>query len=220
MKKIVLSVAAVFAFGFANAQVQTTQEVQATKSYGFEKGDIVVEGALQFGSTNNKNTDAKTSEFKFSPKAGLFLSDKAMVGVQLGIGSQKAELANPSYQETKFNSFEVGVFARYYFLELGERFTTYGEVGVAYETAKNETTTQLGTTKGNDINTIGAGLSLGMNYFLTPSIAVSFTLADVLSYGTSKEDAPGQKAETQFNGNINVFNNIFDTPTIGLMYKF
>ena len=59
-----------------------------------------------------------------------------------------------------------------------------------------------------------------MNYFMTPSVAVSFSLANVLSYGTSKVDVSGAKAQTEFNGNLNVFNNIFDTPTIGLMYKF
>ena len=214
MKKIVLSVAAVFAFGFANAQ-----EVQNAQEFGFSKGDIVVEGALQFGTTNNKNTETKTSNLGFTPKAGLFLTDKAMVGVELGIGSSKTtnDILNT---EVKANSVTIGVFGRYYFLELGERFKTYGELGLGYETAKGELSTPQGTTKSDDVNTIGVGLSLGMNYFLTPNVAVSFTLADVLSYGTSKVDVDGAKAQTEFNGNLNVFNNIFATPTIGLMYKF
>lgn len=216
MKKIVLSVAAVFAFGFANAQ--ETQVVE-TSNFGFAKGDIIVEGAIQFGTTNNKNTEVKTSNFAFTPKAGLFLTDKAMVGVQLGIGSGKTETTNPN-SEVKSNNLAIGVFGRYYFLELGERFKTYGELGLGYETAKGETSTPLGTVKDNDVNTLGVGLSLGMNYFMTPNMAVSFTLADVLSYGTSKVDAEGAKAQTEFNGNLNVFNNIFATPTIGLMYKF
>ena len=213
MKKIVLSVAAVFAFGFANAQ-----EVE-NSNFGFSKGDIVVEGSLQFGTTNNKNTEVKTSNLGFTPKAGLFVTDKTMVGVELGIGSSKTtnDILNT---ELKSNNVSIGVFGRYYFLELGERFKTYGELGLGYETAKGETTSTLGTVKDNDVNTIGVGLSVGMNYFLTPSVAVSFTLADVLSYGTSKVDAEGAKAQTEFNGNLNVLNNIFATPTIGLMYKF
>ena len=216
MKKIVLSVAAVFAFGFANAQ---ELQVVETSNFGFEKGDIIVEGALQFGSTNDKNTDAKTNQLRFTPKAGLFLTDKAVVGIKLGVGSAKSETALP-YNEVKSTDFGIGVFGRYYFLELGERFKSYGELGLGYETAKNEVTTNAGTTKGNDVNTLAAGLSLGMNYFLTPKIAVSFVVADVLSYGTQKVDVNGAKAQTQFSGNLNVFNNIFATPTIGMMYKF
>lgn len=214
MKKIVLSVAAVFAFGFANAQ-----EVENAQNFGFAKGDIIVEGALQFGTTNNKNTEVKTSNLGFTPKAGLFVTDKTMVGIELGIGSAKTtdDLLNT---EVKTNNVSIGVFGRYYFLELGERFKTYGELGLGYQTAKGELTTPLGTTKDDDVNTIGVGLSVGMNYFLTQNMAVSFTLADVLSYGTSKVDSDNAKAQTEFNGNLNVLNNIFATPTIGLMYKF
>ncbi|KGO78568.1 membrane protein, partial [Flavobacterium cauense R2A-7] len=38
MKKIILSLAAVFAFGFANAQ----EEVKEAKGFGFSKGNIMV----------------------------------------------------------------------------------------------------------------------------------------------------------------------------------
>ncbi len=218
MKKIVLSVAAVFAFGFANAQVQTIS-VEPTQEFGFAKGDIIVEGALQFGTTNDKNTETKTSNLRFSPKAGLFVTDKTVVGVELGVGSAKTtnDFLNT---ELKSNNVSIGVFGRYYFLELGERFKTYGELGLGYSTSKNESTSQAGTVKNDDVNDLDFGLSVGMNYFLTPSVAVSFTLADVLSYGTSKVDTEGAKAESNFSGNLNVLNNIFATPTIGLMYKF
>ena len=214
MKKVILSVAAVFAFGFASAQ-----EMDVTPTYGLTNGDVIVEGSLQFGSTNNKNTEIKTSRFGFTPKVGYMVTDKSMLGAQLGFGSTKTEEVNPDMTQ-KANSFTVGVFGRYYFLELGERFKTYGELGLGFGTVKGEVKTPISTTKSDNINTVNAGLSLGMNYFLTQNVAISFTLADVLSYGTSKFDAAGAKAQTDFNGNINVFNNIFDTPTIGLMYKF
>lgn len=212
MKKITLSVLSLLAFGYVSAQ-----DVDSTPSFGFAKGDVVVEGALQFATTNNKNTEVKTSEFAFTPKVGYFVTDKSMLGVQVGFGSSKEEGVN--YEE-KSNIFTVGVFGRHYFLELGERFKTYGELGLGYSTVKGEMTTAGVTADADDVNVVTAGLSLGMNYFITPSVAVSFTLADVLSYGTAKVDAPGAKAYTEFNGNVNVFNNIFATPTIGMMYKF
>ncbi len=49
MKKIILSVAAVFAFGFANAQ----EEVKESKGFGFAKGNIIAEGNLGFGTSKD-----------------------------------------------------------------------------------------------------------------------------------------------------------------------
>lgn len=212
MKKITLSILSVLAFGYASAQ-----DVDATPTYGFGNGDVFVEGALQFRSTNNKNTDAKSSEFAFTPKVGYFVTDKAAIGLGLGFGSSKEE--TPSVEE-KASVFSVEVFGRYYFLELGERFKTYGELGVGFGTIKGETVSSLGTFEDPNVNTVNVGLSLGMNYFITQSVAVSFTLSDVLSYGTAKVDVSGAEAVSEFNGDINVFNNIFATPTIGLLYKF
>lgn len=214
MKKITLSVLSLLAFGYVSAQ-----DVDSTPSFGFAKGDVVVEGALQFATKNNKNTEVKTSEFVFTPKVGYFVTDKSMIGVQVAFGSAKTETTFPNTTE-KANAFGIGVFGRHYFLELGERFKTYGELGLGFGKVSSELETAAGTTSSADVNTVDVGLSLGMNYFITPSVAVSFTLADVLSYGTSKVDAPGAEAYTEFNGNVNVFNNIFATPTIGMMYKF
>ena len=96
MKKIILTVAAVLAFGFANAQ-----DTEA-KAFGFSKGDVLVEGNLGFGSTNDKNTDEKTSSFEFNPKAGYFLTDKIAVGIDLGIGSDKKKVAGTDTDKNCF----------------------------------------------------------------------------------------------------------------------
>ena len=55
MKKIFLTVAAVFAFGFANAQ-------EATTDGGFAKGDVFVTGG--FGFSSEKTGDLKTNGFE------------------------------------------------------------------------------------------------------------------------------------------------------------
>ena len=71
---------------------------------------------------------------------------------------------------------------------------------------------------------ISLNIDLGMNYFVTENMAISFGLSNVLSYGTATAETPGPAgAETQvsgLNGNFNVFQNFFDTPTFGLTYKF
>ena len=57
MKKIIFTVAAIFAFGFANAQ-----DKKENSGTGFAKGDIFITGAFNVSSTNDKNTNKKTNK--------------------------------------------------------------------------------------------------------------------------------------------------------------
>ena len=226
MKKMILSLS-LLVFGFANAQ-----EVKEASAFGFSKGNVFIEGQLSFESSKetlsaagNDVSELKISSVNFSPKAGYFVTDDFAVGVQLELVSGKREEttiipgAPTLVEETKVGGFGAGVFARYYFLKLGERFKTYTELGVGFGSAKVEDNSQE-TAK---INTFGAGLDLGINYFVTKNIAISFGLADVLAFNSTKEENKVTGAETKstgFNGNVNVINNFFDTPTFGLLYKF
>lgn len=64
----------------------------------------------------------------------------------------------------------------------------------------------------------GFGAGLGMNYFVSDSFAINFALTDVLSYSSQKWD--GAENVSEFNANVNVFNNFFTTAQFGLTYKF
>jgi outer membrane protein len=213
MKKLLL-LSAVAVFGLSNVNAQE----EAEQTFGFEKGNIIVEGNLGFNSTNDKNSEEKTSAFNFNPKAGYFISDDLAVGVQLMLNTGKYEDAIAE-TENKTNTFGAGVFARYYFLDLGERFKTYGEFGVGFDSSKNETTV-AGTSSELKYNGLGAGVSLGMNYFVTECFAINFGLSDILSYRSDKADVEGAEAVSSFSGNLNVFNNFFQTAQFGLTYKF
>lgn len=223
MKKIIFTVAAIFAFGFANAQ-----EKKESTGFGFSKGNIMLEGNLGFssGTTTNSVSGVDTNETKgssldFNPKVGYFLSDKVALGIELGIGSTKSEVTTfgPTVtNENKSNSFDGGVFARYYFLNLGERFKTYAEAGLGFGSEKFETN-GVETRKDSSID---FGVDLGINYFLTNRFAINFGLTNLLGFSSSKSEFPSG-AETNsngFNGNLNVFNNFFDTAQFGLTYKF
>ncbi len=207
MKKIILTVAAVFALSFANAQ-----DKKEAKGFGFSEGDVFVEGSLSSTSSNDKNSDTKTSSFEFNPKAGYFLSDKFAVGVELGIGSGKTTVAGTN--TSKSSNFNFGAFGRYYFLDLGQRFKTYTEFGFNVDSKK----TGVSTTTTDNTFKIGAGL--GLNYFATPKLAISFGLSDVLAYKSMKSNATGDKGSNSMDLNLNVFNNFFTTPTFGMLYKF
>ena len=204
MKKLILSAAAVFALTFANAQ-------EGEPTFGFSKGDFLIEGNIGFGSTNDKNTETKTSNFNFNPKAGYFISDDLAIGLDLAFGSNKTEVSGTNTVENSFVG--IGGFARYYFLDLGARFKTYGEFGIGYMTVNNK----IADAK---INTIGAGATLGINYFVTENFAINFALADILSYSSSKGDWSGAEAENEFNFGFGQFNNFFSTAQFGLTFKF
>ena len=225
MKKVLLTAVAVFSLTFVNAQ----EEVKETKGFGFSQGNIMLEGNLGFSSnteTDSDNTgdieETKTSSFNFNPKAGYFVSDKFAVGVEFMIGSGKSEntvFGTPNVTtENTSNGVGAGVFARYYFLELGERFKTYAEAGLGFGSSTWETN---GTETQKDSN-FGLGFDLGMNYFITEKMAINFGLANVLGFNSTTSEFPGggETTNSGINGNINVFDNFFDTPTFGLTYKF
>lgn len=212
MKKILLSLAVLATGAAAQAQEGT---------FGFNQGDILLEGSIQSSSVkdevtvNNIEASSKETTTLFNPKAGYFINDKFVLGVELGVGATKLteQLGNVQTVE-KGNAFYAGVFGRYYFLDLGQRFKTYTEVGLGMENSKY--TDDLGVvTKYSGFN---AGLGLGVNYFVTPKIAINFGLSDVLSFSSSK-DKQTDGTTNEFNANINVFNNFFSTATFGLTFK-
>jgi outer membrane protein len=224
MKKVLLTAVAVFSLTFVNAQ-----EKEA-KAFGFAQGNMFLEGNLSFSSSTTTDSfqgtdieEDKNSSFNFNPKFGYFISDKLALGAELSVGSSKNEntdfTTSPNVvSETTGSSFGAGVFARYYFLDLGERFKTFTEVGLAFGSETNE----FNGTETSSANGFGLGVDLGMNYFVTENMAISFGLSNVLSYGTATAETPAGD-ETQvsgLSGNFNVFNNFFDTPTFGLLYKF
>lgn len=212
MKKILFSAVALAAFTF-NVHAQ-----EKSSTYGFSKGDILVEGNLRYSSEDDKNDEIKQSNFNFSPKAGYMITDDIAVGLQLGFGSDKSDYYGAD-EINKYNTFQAGVFGRYYFLNLGERFKVYGEAGLGLSNGKYiEEFRGVETSVKNKGAYANAGI--GVNYFVTERFAINFGLSDVISYRTSKLDVSGAEAVNNFDANINVFNNFFSTATFGLTYKF
>lgn len=208
MKKLLLSALAVCAFTFSNAQETETTET----SFGFAKGDIIVEGNVGFDSSNDKNSETKTNGFDFNPKAGYFMTDDLAVGIQLMVGSSKTEVDGD--ETSKSSTIGAGVFARYYFLELGKRFKTNVEFGVGFDSEKwgvDDTVTYT------DIN---VGLGLGLNYFVKDNIAITYGLSNLVGFTSSKSDVDGDKGSNGFNVNINEMNNFFGGAQFGLLFKF
>ena len=166
MKKILLSALAVFAFGAANAQ---------EGGFGFSKGNVIVEGnfsltseTIPAGGGSTKNT----TSYGFAPVGGYFISDKFALGLGLNIESNKSN-------SQEVNTLGVGVFGRYYFLDLGQRFKVYGQAALGFDSINNKTVDAKSTD-------IGFSAGLGVNYFLTRSLAINFGVTDILSVVNSK----------------------------------
>jgi len=195
---------ALFAFCFANAQQdQADAEMNSAKGVTFSQGDMFLEGSIKI------STGGEEDYYGFSPKFGYFLNDKFAVGAKLNYASIKQETP---YEKT--NVFGAGAFARYYFLELDKkRFKTYAEVGLGFGRNKYESDLISDTT-----NSITADINVGLNYFITKNVAVTFVLANMLSYNSvAPENGPSSDT---FQLNINLFENIFDQPQFGLLYRF
>lgn len=206
MKKV-LFIAALAVVSFSNVNAQEVE----TPVYGFDQGNVFLEGNLGYSNKNDKNIDEKTKDFTVNPKVGYFLNQDLALGAEFNYQSANQTVAGTDTRD--ISAFRAGVFARYYFLDLGKRFKTYTELGVGFGTLKDD----LNDYKSNGVN---AGLNLGINYFVTENIAISFGLADVLSYSTYKVDLDGAESVNEFNANINVFDNFFSTAKFGLLYKF
>ena len=223
MKKVLLTAVAVFSLTFVNAQ----EEEKA--GFGFSKGNMFLEGNLSFGSSTSTDSfngtddeENKNSNLSFTPKFGYFISDKLALGAELMVGNTKNEntqFGTPNVvTENTSSTFGAGVFARYYFLDLGQRFKTFTEVGLGFGSGKNE----VNGTETSSSNGFGLGVDLGINYFVTEKMAITFGLNNVLAYNSNKSETPAgsETKSSGLSGNLNTFNNFFDTPSFGLLYKF
>ena len=218
MKKILLSLAVLATGAAAQAQEQT---------FGFNQGDILLEGSLQANTQDAKGMSIKTSTFNFTPKAGYFVTDKFAVGLGLNIGSAKEENYSDVTENTfieKENTVGFEVFGRYYIADL-KRFQPYAELGIGYDSSKSERSSynaaegRTVTIENPKYNQFGVNATLGFNYFVTPKIAINFALSDLIGFNSGKRYVSNAKATTDFHANINNFNNFFDTATFGLTFK-
>ena len=198
MKKIILSVVAIVAFGFANAQDKKAEGA------GFSSGDVFVTGAVSITSSNDKNNDIKESGFGLTPKLGYFFTENIVLGAKIGFTSAKTIDKGVTTMDNSAVGF--GVFGRYYFTPASQ-FSVFTELGIDYTSTKYKIPSYKE-------NAIGAGLSLGLNYFVSSNFALEANYA-ALNLTSSKIDAEGAKNTSTFGLGANL-----SAVSIGLLYKF
>lgn len=193
MKKIILTLVAIFAFGFANAQ-----------DGGFSQGDKFLEGSFSF------RTSEALDSWSLNPSMGYMLDDQWAIGGRLNFGGSEDFVGN------KKSNFGATAFGRYYFLTLGadKKFNAFGELGLGYSALTNDPIVGDKSTDG----ALNANISLGINYFFTSHWAATFTLANVLNYNSYTPENGDNTSDLTVN--VNLFNNIFAQPQFGLLYKW
>ncbi|MGN6341175.1 MAG: outer membrane beta-barrel protein [Ginsengibacter sp.] len=209
MKKSVLTLAAVAAFSLASK----------AQTFGFNKGDVILEGAIGVSSSDNKANETKATTISLTPKAGYFVTDKFAVGLNVNYSASKnTDYSGSSDSYTKSNGVGAGVFGRYYFWNPGQRFKVYGEADLDYTSTGNENSNGTTTIKSDKVNTFGLNAGIGANYFLTQKIAIGYKFANVIGYSTSKVDTKDSKATNNFHLGLNNFNNFFSAGQFSLTF--
>lgn len=155
MKKLVLTAFALTMFNVAFAQ--------------FNKGRMLVGGAVGFQTTTEKQTSTittptiKENTFSLSPNFGYFVIDKLAVGLNFNLSNTTEKYSGGGY-DYKFTtqSFIASPFVRYYF---GPGIFAQGQYGIG--SAKS----------GDDSNTTKYSesqwsLGVGYAYFLNDNVAI------------------------------------------------
>ncbi len=205
MKKIILSAAALFLFGFANAQEATS----TTESKGFVNGDSFISGSVGYSST--KTGDFKSDSFNISPQVGFFVSDNIAIGAFIAYTSESGDqVLEDTAFEVKTTAIAAGAFARYYATPTSD-FSFFGQFEVGYVSAKSEVE---GTDFESKANGFALGLSPGISYFISSNWALEASMG-ALSYSSVKPDFDGAESTNNFELNLDMTD-----ITFGVIYKF
>jgi hypothetical protein len=198
MKKLFIAALAVFTVGTINAQEDVA---------GFSKGNLFVTGSVGFSSTSFDGDSS--SNFEIMPQLGYFVSENIAIGGRLGFMSSSVK--EEGSESVSLSGWGVGAFGRYYFTPANQ-FSLFGELGVDY--ASQQTGFKTADNKDININGFGAGLGLGLNYFVSKNFSIEAT-AGVLGFGSAKADVEGAKATNTF-----VFGGDWTSVNFGVNYRF
>lgn len=170
MKKVLLSIIAIFTFGFMSAQKRL-----ASQDYKPSKGTVTTEVGLT-GGLNNANFNLSTLKFRY------FLKEN--VGLRMGLGIQNEtdeaiNNANPSNTITttdKNSRFQINLGVEKHF-EGSDRLSTFvgGDLVISLANQSNEVVQQNGNFNksrggGNAGSAFGVQLLTGADYYIAKKV--------------------------------------------------
>ncbi len=198
MKKIILTVAAVFALTFANAQ-----DKKESTGEGFANGDLYLTGTAGFSS--DKTGDAKSDGFTLSPGVGYFIADNLAIEGQLSFMSGKDD--DGQGNELKSSGFGLAAGVKYFWTPASKFSLSIGG-NLSYMSTKYDNGAGDATFK-----EIGLNIPLGLHYFVSNDFAITSTWG---GFGYSSNDNGGNGADKSTGFNLGVD---LSSISFGLLYK-
>lgn len=200
MKKLILSVAAVFAFGFANAQDSND------KGRGFAQGDLYLSGTANF--SNEKTGEIKTDNFTIAPGLGYFVTENLAIEGAVGYTSGTTnEFDGFNFVESKNSGVGVVAGVKYFWTPANDFSLSLGG-NVSYASIKSEFGNNEFTNK-----VIGVNVPVGLHYFVSDSFAITSAWGG-LGYATSDNGGNGAEKTNSFEFNLDL-----SAISFGLLYK-
>ena len=193
MKKIILTVAAVFALSFANAQEKGSE--------GLASGDVLLTGDFSFSSASKG--DVKVDDLTLSPGIGYMMSDNLAIIGQLSVSSGKTD--NGAGTEVKNSGFGIAAGVRY-FLTPASKFSLSIGAQLGYASNKEDDGVADVTVKTTSLN-----VPLGLHYFVSNNFAISSTWGGL---GYASEDDGSSEKTTGFGLSVGM-----SSISFGLLYK-
>ncbi len=186
MKKLHLLVVALFASSLAFAQP--------------EKGNIFLNGSLNFD-LGSSSADVSTFNLGVTPKVGYFVTDKIVVGLDLGIAMNNS---NDKVSDIKTSglAFGGGAFARYYVMPK-DHFAMFfeGAVNTSFGSSSVETTGV--SVDGPSTFSLNAGITPGISVYVSKKIALEANYG-FLGYSSNSSELGGVKtSQGNFGLNLN-----------------
>ncbi|MEY8760788.1 outer membrane beta-barrel protein [Chryseobacterium tongliaoense] len=199
MKKLLLA-SAIALFGLSNAQIA--------------KGTTYLSGQVNYTSTQDNNTDAKTEDFKIVPTVGYFVGTNLAVGLGVGyVNGSKTATVLDSKVKTTTDAFVVAPFVRKYWT-IGEKLYFFGqlEVPMAFGKDKLEADAANISTE-NKFTSIGVNVKPGLDYFLSKNWSIEATIGEFGYNNFKYKDL--DKSTDNYNFGLNL-----SSVTFGVKYVF
>lgn len=196
MKKLLLFITVLF-FGIS------TINAQDDANYDFAQGDMVLGGGITF--TNSDVDGVESSTSTIAPSFGYFITDDWVLGASLGLAS--TEIDGDKLSATVFS-----VGASNFFLDMGERTKWF--YSISYTNYSGDTADYMGAGANTGESASQISGDLGMTYFMTENMIMSFGLNNLLSYWKQGDNSA---FGVGWSGEIN---NIRTAATLSLSYRF
>lgn len=164
MKKIILAAAAVFTFGFANAQTEKGNwQISGSTGLGFNSF------TQKYKADNGQTQDGlKTSSFNIKPAVGYFVIDNLMIGLAMDYNTTTSK-----ERTFKFTNNAISMIpqATYYFGKTNVK--PFLNAGLGFATASiKESSNDFSDS--SSASGMAWGLNGGVAYFVTKTISFDF----------------------------------------------